>query len=442
VLGFGVAAVAALVGLFVWGPLRPLLESAGTRTGQVEENIPDLAVLPPEEPPPATGAAESPAGEPLSGGEGETQVGTVAGEQPTGGETPEVTEAVTVPSDEGAAAREREAAAAEALAAARASAESDRNSATTAQRDARAARADELFEDDFANVTRQLEAANRAFNGGRYEVASTGYSNVARGFGSLTQRARTALARGGSGALAAKVAMEVQRDSARAAGAVDKAPQGLISANIVANQAQAQFEQGNYDEATGLFRQAGELYTGALAVALGRIAVERPTEQAQPTQEPPTEPEVEPAADTAAAPADTGAAPADTGAAAAVPPPEEAAPETVLTPEQIVAGMVARFRVLLEAENESAISSELYKGEIPGNDRRILNAIFGGADEIEITRFDPELNVDGNRARADIQLRMRFRQGTTREWRQRDLKLRLDFESSGPAEWRLRRLDI
>jgi hypothetical protein len=103
--------------------------------------------------------------------------------------------------------------------------------------------------------------------------------------------------------------------------------------------------------------------------------------------------------------------------------------------------MVARFRDLLEAENESAISSELYKGEIPGSDRRILNAIFGGADEIEVTRFDPELNVDGNRARADVQLRMRFRQGTTREWRQRDLKLRLDFESSGPGEWRLRRLN-
>jgi serine/threonine protein kinase len=440
VLGFGVAAVAVLAGLLVWGPLRPSPESAGTRTGPVEENIPDLAVLPPEEQPPATGAAEEAAGDPLPSGEGETQVGTVAGEQPTGGETPEATEAVTVPTDERATAGEREAAA-EALAAARASAESARNSATTAQRDARAARADELFEDDFANVTRQLEAANRSFNGGRYEVASTGYSNVARGFGSLTQRARTALARGGSGALAAKVAMEVQRDSARAAGAVDKAPQGLISANIVANQAQAQFEQGNYDEATGLFQQAGELYTGALAVALGRVAVERPTEEAQPTQGPPTEPEaeVEPAADTAAAPADTGSAPADTGAAAAEPPPEEAAPE--LTPEETIAGMVARFRDLLEAENESAISSELYKGEIPGSDRRILNAIFGGADEIEVTRFDPELNVDGNRARADVQLRMRFRQGTTREWRQRDLKLRLDFESSGPGEWRLRRLN-
>lgn len=410
-LGFGVAAVAALVGLFVWGPLRPLLESAGTRTGPVEENIPDLAVLPPEEQPPATSAAEEAAGDPLPSGERETQVGTVAGEQPTGGDTPEATEAVTVPTDERVAAREREDAAAEALAAARASAESGRNSAATAQRDARAARADELFEGDFANVTRQLEAANRAFNGGRYEAASTGYSNVARGFGSLTQRARTALARGGSGALAAKVAMEVQRDSARAAGAVDRAPQGLISANIVANQAQAQFEQGNYDEATGLFRQAGELYAGALAVALGRVAVERPTEQAQPTQEPPTEPQ-----------------------------PEETPPETAVAPEQIVTEMVDLFRVLLEAENEAAISRELYKGEIPGRDRRIFDAIFGGADEIEVSRFDREINVDGNRARADVQLRMRFRQGTTREWRQRDLKLRLDFESSGPGEWRLRRL--
>lgn len=436
-LGFGVAAVAALVGLFVWGPLRPLLESAGTRTGPVEENIPDLAVLPPEEQPPATSAAEEAAGDPLPSGERETQVGTVAGEQPTGGDTPEATEAVTVPTDERVAAREREDAAAEALAAARASAESGRNSAATAQRDARATRADELFEDDFANVTRQLEAANRSFSGGRYEAASTGYSNVARGFGSLTQRARTALARGGSGALAAKVAMEVQRDSARAAGAVDRAPQGLISANIVANQAQAQFEQGNYDEATGLFRQAGELYAGALAVALGRVAVERPTEQAQPTQEPPTEPEaeVEPAADTAAAPADTGAAPGE-----AEPQPEETPPETAVAPEQIVTEMVDLFRVLLEAENEAAISRELYKGEIPGRDRRIFDAIFGGADEIEVSRFDREINVDGNRARADIQLRMRFRQGTTREWRQRDLKLRLDFESSGPGEWRLRRL--
>jgi hypothetical protein len=172
-------------------------------------------------------------------------------------------------------------------------------------------------------------------------------------------------------------------------------------------------------------------------VALGRVAVERPTQEARPTQEPRTEtpPAVEQAADTGAAAADTGTAPAE-----AEPQPEEAPAETTLTPEQILTGMVERFRVLFEGENEAALSRELYKGTIPGGDRRIYNAVFGGADEIEITRFDRQINVNGNSARADVQLRMRFRQGTTREWRERDLRLRLDFEASGPGEWRLRRV--
>ena len=173
-------------------------------------------------------------------------------------------------------------------------------------------------------------------------------------------------------------------------------------------------------------------------MALGRVAAARPTQQAQPTQETQTEtpPAGEQAADTGAAAADTVAAPAE-----AETQPEETPPETTLTPEQILTGMVERFRVLFEAENQAALSQELYRDAIPSGDRRIYDAVFGGADEIEITRFGRQINVDGNSARADIQLRMRFRQGTTRESRERDLKLRLHFEASDPGEWRLRRLE-
>jgi serine/threonine-protein kinase len=272
VLGSGLAAAATLTGLVLWGPLRPLIERPAL-SSEIEESIPGLVVLPPEEEP-AAGGAEASAGEQAAAGETEPPVTEVTGEEVAGGDAPAATEPATEPAtrptDERAAAREREAAA---LAAARNSAETARNSATGAQRDARAERAHELFEGAYANIATELESANRSFNGGQYQVAATRYANAASGFRNLTQRARTALTRGGSDALAAKRAMEVQRDSARAAGAVERAPQGLISANIVANQAQTELERGNYEDASGLFRQAGELYASVLAVAVGRVAV-------------------------------------------------------------------------------------------------------------------------------------------------------------------------
>lgn len=431
------ALAATLAGLVVWGPLRPMIERYLRPGAETEADTPDLAVLPAQERE-ATGLSEQ-AADLLSPGGGQggpeampvaDEETTVTGQQTAAGEGERTAQPAMLAPDE-SAAREPEAEVAGALATARAAAESAGNSAGDARREARAARAHELFEDAYAGVVAQLESANRAFNRRQYDAASTGYASAASGFRLLARRATTALERGGASALAAKQAMNAQRDSARAAGAVERAPQGLIGANIVANQAQAEFERGNYEAATDLFAQAGDLYAGVLATLTAPLAVQRPTQGAQRTQTPPPEeqPVVEPAADSAAQ------AEADTQ-------PEEARPEVAVPPEQIVSGMVDRFRVLFAAENEAGMSRELYKGAIPSGDRRVLNAVFGGADDIEITRFNHQINVNGMRAGADIDLHMRFRQGTTRESRERDLKLRLHFEASGPGEWRLRRLEV
>jgi tetratricopeptide (TPR) repeat protein len=428
------AAAAALAGSAVWGPLRPLIERYWPAPTQGEESTPDLAEFPMEEERTVGGAEQTgdaaQTGDVLpSSGEGETEVseetggeGSVSGEQTTPGEVTRTDQPVTPPADEAAAAREREAEVDRALAAARTAAESNRNSAVNAQRDARAARADELFEDAYANLAAQLGSADRAFGRRQYENASTAFSRTARGFRDLTQRATVALRQGGAAALAAKRAMEGQRDSARAAGAVENAPQGLIGAGIVANQAQSEFERGNYQDATQLFEEAEGLYLEVIATAVGSRVGERTAEEQGAAQEQAS---------------DSGAV----GAGEPQPQPEEAAREPEVPPEQIIAGLIDRFRVLFEAEDQAGMSRELYRSAIPGGDRRIYGAVFGGADDIEITRFDRQINVDGYQARVDVELHMRFRQGTTREARQRDLKLRLHFEASGPGEWRLRRLE-
>jgi hypothetical protein len=111
-------------------------------------------------------------------------------------------------------------------------------------------------------------------------------------------------------------------------------------------------------------------------------------------------------------------------------------------PEELIGGMVERFRVLFENEDRQGIARELYKSAIPGGDARILNAVFESADEIRISNFERQVEVDGSSARADVRLRMNFRQSTTREARRRDLRFRLHFGALGPGDWQLRRLEL
>ncbi len=421
--GMGIAAAAAVAALFVWGPLRPSLEQSGTSGTLDPESITGLVELPPEEQSTAV-TQDPPPDETATGGEGEAQVATAeqqAEEGPAGagGETD------TPPADQGPTQAEREAEAAAALAAARTAAESARGQARTARSQAQSASANEIFEGEYADLAGRMQSADRAMNAQQFQTASTRYTAAARGFSNLARRASAAVSAGALDALAARQAMEMQRDSALAAGARENAPQGLTGANMVASQARDEFTGGNYQNARDLYRNATELYAGVL-VALTTPVVEEttPTEQQTP--------------DTVAA---AGQTPDSAAAEEQEPPPEE---ETVVevAPEELIGGMVERFRVLFEGEDQVGMARELYKSGIPGGDARILNAIFDGADDIRTSNFERQIEVDGYSAQADVRLRMNFRQSTTREARRRDLRFRLHFAALGPGDWQLRRLEL
>jgi serine/threonine-protein kinase len=425
--GMGIAAAAAVTALFVWGPLKPLLERSGTSETLDPGSITGLVELPPEEQPP-TVTEGLPPDEPATAGESETQVAGVTGQEAGGEEGPGAAggETETLPVEQGPTAAEREAEAAAALAAVRGAAESARGQARTARSQARSASAAEIFESEYADLAARMQSADRAMNAQQYETASTRYSTAARGFSSLAQRSSTAVSEGALDALAARRAMEQQRDSALSAGARENAPQGLVGANMVASQARDEFAGGNYQNATDLYQNAAELYAGVLVALTTRVVEETtPTEQQTP--------------DSVAAAAEQTP---DSAAAAEEeePPPEE---ETVVEvpPEELIGGLVERFRVLFENEDRGAMARELYRAAIPGNDARILNAVFERADDIQITSFERQVEVDGYSARADVRLHFDFRQSTTRETRDWDLRLRLHFAAVGPGDWQLRRLE-
>jgi hypothetical protein len=409
--------------LFVWGPLKPALEQSGTSETVDPESITGLVELPPEEQS-TTVTGDPPPDETATGGESEAQVAT-AGEQQAGeGPAGAGGETETPPAEQGPTAAEREAEAAAALAAARRAAESARGEARTARSQARSASAAEIFEGEYADLAGRMRSADAAMNAQQYQTAATRYSAAARGLSNLAQRASAAVSAGALDALAARRAMEQQRDSALAAGARENAPQGLIGANMVASRARDEFAGGNYRNATDLYENAAELYGGVL-VALTTRAVEEatPTEQQTP--------------DTAAAVVDQ---PADTAAAVEQEPPPEEETVVEVPPEELIGGMVERFRALFENEDRQGMARELYKGPIPGNDSRFLDDVFAPVSDIQITQYDPQISVEGQSATADVRLHMRFLLSRTRERSEWDLRLRLRFVS-GPDGWKLQRVE-
>ncbi len=258
-----------------------------------------------------------------------------------------------------------------------------------AQQAAVAAGAADIFGAELARLNSQLQDANREMEAGAYELARGRYTDLAQEFAALTQKSENARENGGLDAVAARREMERLRRTAVDAGLRQRAPLAFTSALFYANQARGQFDAGDYSSAAKLYEQAGRAYQDLLdRFAEGPVS--------------------------------------DSG--------EERGTE--LSAEETISALVDRFGELFASEDLSGMSAELYKSQIPDEDRQFLRTIFERADDINVTQLDRNLDVGETSATADVRLRMRFRQSRTRAAGDRDLRLELRFVS-GAAGWRL-----
>ncbi len=376
-IGGGLAVAAAVVALFVLGPLRPVGDA-----GQIADSG-SLAGAPSpleqNEPPGRTdaapvddigGAADEPAAETTEARTEEPVSVTthVAGDTQS--------EERPTPTDEGVADETDATVDAEVRAAAgRAEAE-----ATGARRAAVGADAAAIFGAELVELDDRLDEVNRMMAAGLYDLATPRYSDLARDYGELAQRSADARENGGLEAAAARSEMEQQRKLAVDAGARPRAPIALMRAGMIASQARERFEAGDYREAANLYQRAQQAYIELQ----GLPATEQPAVSA----------------------------------------------------EGAISAMVDRFSELFEQEDLRVMGVELYRAQVPSEDRKFLVAVFDRADEIQVVRLERNLNVEGTSATADVRLRMRFQQSRTGVPGERDLRLEMNFASS-PDGWRL-----
>ncbi len=121
---------------------------------------------------------------------------------------------------------------------------------------------------------------------------------------------------------------------------------------------------------------------------------------------------------------------------------EATGPPSGATAEEQIAALIERFRELFQREEMGRIRAELFDGNMPRQDARLLSFIFQSADEINVTRAQTRnLRVRDAAASAEMTLEMRFRQARTRESRRQDLDFRMRF-AQGPAGWRFEALGV
>jgi hypothetical protein len=94
------------------------------------------------------------------------------------------------------------------------------------------------------------------------------------------------------------------------------------------------------------------------------------------------------------------------------------------------------YRRLIESEDLEALGRELYGGQVPDDDARMLRRIFESAEELQVEMGDHDLKVEGNRAVVDVEYPMRYVLARTKRAQRFTLKLRMTLEA-GPSGWRL-----
>lgn len=385
VLGAGATVLALVAALTVFGPLRPFAQSflagdSGEQPGQ-PNNV--AAVLPETEEATASDEMQEPGGEGDAAEGGETQqtgatqtedvpVDATAGDPGTS-EQPPVVEETEGPADTDPADPDR------------AVAEQGRADVAAARNAALEASAAVLFTQDLAALDDTLSQADRMMEAGLFDMAAQRYVALSDSYDGLTARSADAVERGALEAVAARDAAELRRQDAMDAGARER-PMALMRANVLLTEGRKELDAGSYSAATGLFNQAQQAYA-RLAAALAGEAVD-----AERPEELPAEAQIE--------------------------------------------RLIVRFGELFEQEDLPGMARELYRAPVPDPDRQFYSAVFERADEIQLTRIDREVTVDGSTALADARLQMTFVQARTGENRSDEWRVELRF-ASGPRGWRL-----
>ncbi len=129
-------------------------------------------------------------------------------------------------------------------------------------------------------------------------------------------------------------------------------------------------------------------------------------------------------------------APPDTAAGGTRP---EDDPQPVVAPEEAIGTLLEMYRLALEAEDTAALRRDVYKGEIPADDRDFLRQLFSRVQDLSVTLERRSLDISGDGAEAQIGQKMEFRL-RTRERRRLTWSMGMRFERSD-AGWRLVELE-
>ncbi len=253
-----------------------------------------------------------------------------------------------------------------------------------------AALSERFYPERLAELDRRLEAAGADLSASRLDAARSEHLALASAYQTLASESNQAAR---PDAVSAGRRVADQRAEAVRRGAPTQASERFQAAEALRDQAQQSLSGGQNSAALRQFEQAERDFA--------RLVAELPS--------------LPPVAE------------------------EEAGPRPATAEEQI-GGLIERFRDLFQQEEMGRIRAELFRGNMPRQDARILNFIFQSADEINVTRTQTRsLSVSGASASAEVKFQMRFRQARTRESRQQDIDFRMKF-AQGPGGWRLEAL--
>lgn len=116
------------------------------------------------------------------------------------------------------------------------------------------------------------------------------------------------------------------------------------------------------------------------------------------------------------------------------------AQDSVATSQQVLVAMVQTYNRAVQEKDESVLRDDLYRGPIPGDNQRFLNALFTRTEQLSVTYEPRGLEFDDEGAIATIECTLSFRHTRTGERRTTRFKLRLIFEPSETG-WRLKKTE-
>jgi hypothetical protein len=266
-----------------------------------------------------------------------------------------------------------------------------RDTAQRRQNAAAAAGAQQLRPTEVTRLSRLMRGAESALAAGDYVEARRRFLNVAAEYRLLAQTV-TRVAR--RSAEEARQRAVLQRENAAGVGAAERTPDRLTAIDADRDRAEALFGNGSYMDAWSLYERVELDYRQLAADVAAAVARE-----------------------------------------------EAEAARAARPPEEILAGVIERFRQLFEQGDLSGMGEELYRGRVPSDDERLLQSFFGRAEEMQAEFEQPTIRVVGSSATADVRMRLDFRNRRTGE-RFTDVPydLRLTFALDS-SSWYLERVE-